>query len=278
MTIVERGQSFRGKGSRSNAVLQEADENLVAVEFHELAWDEGVGEFLREQFRVGVADAKGDHRAGVSKHGLPDFGRKLVKVLMREGETEAIFAGFSQNRRKTVGGEVVEFVNEQVEVSAIRLWRVGARHGCELKLSGEQGSEQIRFVGAEFSFGQIGDEHAAGVHDEAEIYFGFHLAEDIADRRVHEELADFVLNRSNGFAHKPRIIAREFLCPKAADKRVFDLANDPLAILGVGEHAVDAKKGSVLAVEQSDEGVVKDVFHARSPRIPPNTFERGNNP
>jgi hypothetical protein len=32
--------------------------------------------------RVGAADAKGDHRAGIAKDGLSDFGGKLIKVLM----------------------------------------------------------------------------------------------------------------------------------------------------------------------------------------------------
>jgi len=138
MAIVECRQSFRGEGCRGNAVFQKADENLVAVEFDELAGNEGIGEFLGQQFRVGVADAKSDQSAGIAKDRLPDFGGKLVKVLMREGQAEAIFAGFGQNRREAVGGEVVELVNEEVEVAPLCLRRVGARHGGELKLRGEQ--------------------------------------------------------------------------------------------------------------------------------------------
>ena len=178
-----------------------------------------MGEFLGQQFRVGVADAKSDHGAGVAEHGLPDFGRELVEVLVGEGQAQPILAGFGQNRRKAVGCEVVEFVNEQIEVAAIGFGRVGAGHGAQLKLRGEQGAEQVGFVGAEFAFRQVRDKDAAGVDHEAEVDFRFHLAENVSDGRVHEELADFVLNRCDSFAHEPWIVASEFVRPIAAHKR-----------------------------------------------------------
>ena len=56
---------------------------MVAVEIDKLFGEESIGEFLSEQFGVGVADAKGDHGAHIAKDGLPDLGDQLVKVLMR---------------------------------------------------------------------------------------------------------------------------------------------------------------------------------------------------
>ena len=55
---------------------------MKAVEFDELGRIERIGEFLGEQVRVGVADAKGYHRADIAKHGSPDIERELVEVLM----------------------------------------------------------------------------------------------------------------------------------------------------------------------------------------------------
>lgn len=249
---------------------------MVAIQFNELRGDERVREFLRQQFRVGVADAKTDHGAGVAKNGLPDFRGKLVKVLVGQRQAQPILARLSQDRRKAVGREVVELVNEQVEIATPGLRQVGARHGRELKLGREQRTQQIRLVGPEFAFGQVGDEHAAGVHQEAKINLGFDLAKNVPDRRVHQELADFVLNRCDGFADEARIVAGEFLRPEFAHERVINLAHDPRAIFRVGEHPVHPEQGSILAIEQGEEGVVEDVFHARPPRIAPDALEGGD--
>ena len=74
--------------------------------------------------------------------------------------------------------------------------------------------------------------------------------------RPVEEGAAIFLNRCDGFTHEARVVAREFVRPKIADERIFDLPDDPRAIVGVGEHAIHAEQGSVLTVEQGDEGVV----------------------
>ena len=103
--VVEGRQGLRRKGCRGNTVFEEAAEDLVAVEFDKLGRDEGFSEFLGQQFRVGVANAKGDHCAGVAKHGLPHFRSQLINVLVRERQTEAILASFSQNGCKAVGLE-----------------------------------------------------------------------------------------------------------------------------------------------------------------------------
>jgi hypothetical protein len=148
---------------------------------------------------------------------------------MREGQAEAVFAGLGQNRREAVGGEVVELVYEQVEVAAFGFGHVGAGHGRQLESGREQGTEQVGFVSPEFAFGEVGDEHAAGVHHEAEVHPGFHLSKNVPDGRVHEELADFVLNWGDGFPDEAIIVTGEFILPEAADERVIYLMDLPQA-------------------------------------------------
>jgi hypothetical protein len=60
---------------------------------------------------------------------------------------------------------------------------------------------------AQPAFGQIGDEHTPVVHHELETDLALHLTENVADHRTEEKLADFVLDGSNRFALKSRIVA-----------------------------------------------------------------------
>src|ERR1019366_5410204 len=101
---------------------------------------------------------------------------ELVNVLVRKDEGQTVFAGFRQNRSKSIGGEILELVNEEIEVGAQVFGAICPRHCAELKLSGEQGTEQIRFVVAETAFGEVGDEESFIVHDEGNLHLGLHLA------------------------------------------------------------------------------------------------------
>jgi phosphate-selective porin OprO/OprP len=62
-----------------------------------------------------------------------------------------------------------------------------------LELRGEQASEQVRLVRAEFSLGEIRDEDATRVHHEGDAHFGAHLAEDVADDGIEQELAELLM-------------------------------------------------------------------------------------
>lgn len=63
-------------------VFHELHEHFITVEVHEIGWWEGLAEFAREAFRIGVADAEGNERADIAEHGLPDGKRELLNVLM----------------------------------------------------------------------------------------------------------------------------------------------------------------------------------------------------
>ena len=59
-----------------------------------------------------------DQRAHVAEHGLLDRFGQLVNVLLRQRQAEPVFARLRKNRRKRIGREVLELVNEQV-----KFWR-----------------------------------------------------------------------------------------------------------------------------------------------------------
>ena len=64
-----------------------------------------------QHFRIRIPDAEGNQRADVAENRLPDERRKLVNVLVREGEAKTILARLGQNRREGVRAEILGLVS-----------------------------------------------------------------------------------------------------------------------------------------------------------------------
>ncbi len=129
----------------------------------------------------------------------------------------------------------------------------------------QQGTEQVRLVVAEFAFRQVGDKQSLVVHDEGDADPVLYLAENVANDRTGEELTKFVLDRRDGFASEPRVVIGVFALPERANVRIFDLSDNPRAIGVIGEQSVYAKQGRAVAFQKGRDGVIEDVFEARSP-------------
>src|SRR6185436_2455622 len=113
-----------------------------------------------------------------------------------------------------------KLVNEKIEIAAFFFRNIGAGHGAKLKLRGEERAKQIGLLMAEAALGEVGDEQSPVVHDERNTHLGFNLAENVADHWIHEKLPNLILNRRNGFAPEPLVIAFILVCPKGADEWV----------------------------------------------------------
>jgi hypothetical protein len=275
-TVLNGGKGSRSERFKIRPVLQQLHKHFVAIEVNEVGRGEGLAEFPREDFRVGVADAEGDERADVAEHGLPDGKRELVDVLMREGKAEAILAGFGENGSEGVGGEIVELVDVEKEIAAFVLRLIHAGHGRELELRREERAKQRGFVRAEAAFREVGNEDAFAVHHKRNAHLAPHLAENVAHHGIEQKLPELVLNRRDGLALKARVVALVFLRPKRAHERVAHMAHDSPPVGAIREEAVHAEQGSVRAIEQCGDGIVEDVFESRPPRIAPDAFERAN--
>src|ERR1035438_9613289 len=241
--IFQRRQHPGAERFSVGAILQQLHDRFVTVKVGNDARRKGVSEFLFHYLRIGVSDTKGDERSHIAKDGLADWKWKLVNVLVRKDEAQTVFASFRQNGGKGIGREILELVNEEVEVGALFFGAVGPPHRAELKLSGEQGPEQICFVVAETPFGEVCDEEPFIVHDEGNLHLGLHLAQNVPNNRIQKELAQLVLNRRDGLALKALVIPLVLFGPKRPDERVFDLTDHFGAETWIGEQPIDAQKG-----------------------------------
>lgn len=250
-----------------------ANEGFVSREINELPRVELFAEFAVQVFGIGEADAEGDERADIAKDGFPHGGGELGDVLMAQGEIEPVFSRLGQDGGEGLGGEVLELIDEEIEIASLVLGLTVAGHGGELKLSDEQGAEQVGFVVADLAFGQVGNEDAALIHDKRDAHLVAHLADDIADDRGEEQLAGLVLDRSDGFPLEAGIPAFVFVLPEVAEEGIVDLIHDPSAIGRVGEQSVESEQGGVRAMRQRGDGIVQDVFEPRPPAFMPQAFE-----
>jgi hypothetical protein len=259
-------------------VFHEFCQHLIPAQVNELLGNKFIRKLLFKDGGVGLADPKSNGAADIPKNRLTDGEGKLIHILVRQGQAEAIFAGLGQKGCKCVGGEVLKFVNEQEKVAAFLLRLVGAVHGRQLELRHQKRTEQIGLVVAQPAFGQIGDEQASVVHQELETDLALHLAENVADHRTEEKLADFVLDGRNRLPLEAGIVAGVFAFPEFPDEGVFDLPDYPGAVNIVREQPINAQQGSVRAFQQRRNRVVEDVFHPRPPGIMPDALESADNP
>jgi hypothetical protein len=197
---------------------------------------------------------------------------------VRECETQPVFAGLGEDRGKGIGAEVLELVDEKVEVAALGFRPVRPGHRRQLKLRHEQRPKQVGLVVAETPLGEVGDEQAPVVHHERETQLASDLAQDVSHHWIQQELTELVLDRGNGLAFEPLVVAGVFLRPEGADERVFDLADDSFPEPVLSEQPVDGQERHVLAIEQTSDRVVQEVFKPRPPRITPDGFERPDYP
>src|ERR1035441_5489735 len=274
--ILQRRQHPGAERLPVGSIFQQFYDCLVTVKVGNDARREGVSEFLFHHLRIGVSDAKGDERSHIAEDGLTDRKWKLVNVLVRKNEAQTVFTGFRQNGGKSIGREILKLVNEEIEVGARVFGAVCPPHCAELKLGGEQGTEQIRFVMAETPFGEVCDEEPFIVHDEGNLHVGLHLAQNVPNNRIQEKLTELVLNRCDGLALKALVIPLILFGPKRPDERVFDLTDHFGGEVWIGKQAVDAQKGCVPAIKECRYGVVEEIFQAWSPGITPNSFEGGH--
>src|SRR5579859_7035642 len=76
---------------------------------------------------------------------------------------------------------------------------------------------------------------------------------------------------------KQRVVLLEFIYPKRTHHRIIDLLHHPRSVASIGEHPLHAEKTDVVAMQQSRDGGVEDVFQARSPKVRPNALKCAHN-
>ncbi len=177
---------------------------------------------LGETHRVVGADLEGDHRADVAEDGVRGLVVELRQILVGDDQGEAVLAGFAEGAGEAAGGEVLELVDVKAEVAAVGLWDVGTGHRSLLDAGDEQGSEQSRVVLAQAARAEIDDQDLAVVHDTPQVERPTGLADDVADRGVGQERADFVLNRGDGLGAIVVGPRRELMHPERPHDRVAD--------------------------------------------------------
>lgn len=111
----------------------------------------GVEGFLHE-FGIGDAEASRHDGTDVAEDAFADLIGELSHELIGEDKVEAVFAGFAEDTFETLGGEVLELVDEETEVGAIIFRGVGATHGGGLKFHDEDHAEEFAVEFAHFAF------------------------------------------------------------------------------------------------------------------------------
>ena len=194
---------------------------------------------------------------------------------MGEGKRQAVLAALAQYLAEGLRGKRGELVNVEVEgwVGGLRI----AAHGGEVELRDEEAPQELCGAVANGAFGKVHDKDTMLVHDSTDVKGRCALPQYVAGEGRGKELADFVEDRSDGFAAVAVRPGAKVFYPVGADFGVSHLGNDVLAVLLTDEHTPYTQKGSVGGVEKRGNGVVYELFHAAfSPRIFPDVLKGGH--
>ena len=88
-----------------------------------------------------------------------------------------------------------------------------------------------------------------------------------ARQRVGEECSPLVLDRRDRFAAEAVVPAGEGLFPVRPDDGVGDAADDRAAEVRFDQQSLQAQERCARSLQQSQQAVSEDVFHARAPAI-----------
>jgi hypothetical protein len=82
-------------------------------------------ELCSEHRRVDRSDTKRDNCSGVAEYGMLKLLRKLRNMLVRRDQRKTPLASFRKDRCEAISRKILEFVDVQREVEALRSDRVG---------------------------------------------------------------------------------------------------------------------------------------------------------
>src|SRR5437762_13273687 len=101
---------------------------------------------------------------------------------MGQREAQTVLSRLTENRGKTLGHEILELIDGEVEIDP--LWLENCRafeRGC-LKPGDQEGAHQVRLVRSQDPFGKVGNEDTLVIDDKIEVQLPVKLAQNIAYR------------------------------------------------------------------------------------------------
>ena len=99
--------------------------------------------FRSKQFRIAAANAKGNQRAGITKHGRSHGMRELICKLIYEAKMQRKFARLGKKRGERIRTERLKFVDMHEEGDTLMRGSCAALHSYELQMRDEQRAQEI---------------------------------------------------------------------------------------------------------------------------------------
>src|SRR3989344_7937469 len=110
---------------------------------------------------------------------------------MSERERKSVFARFGKDSNKRFGRKVLELVNVEIKISALRFGRIGARESRRLYFGEKQRTQKVG-IAFELAFSQLYKQDFTLVHNFSEVERAFGCDEHLAQSGVKEKRAHFV--------------------------------------------------------------------------------------
>jgi len=143
--LVGRGldrwrQGSHRKGRARLPVDQHTDIGLILRKRKQVGRQKIAAEVLRQNLGVALRALERYGGSDVAEQAGPGRFVELLDELTGDRQCQSVLSGLRENRGKSFGGEVAEFVDLGEEIAAVLLGHVGPTHGGELQGGHEQGT------------------------------------------------------------------------------------------------------------------------------------------
>src|SRR3989344_2384915 len=232
--------------------------------------------FLRHIFGVLRTDLEAEDGTDVTEHGVAhlrvrlvigcSLSDKLADVLGRHDETELVLPSLTEDCRKRVRHEVLEFVDVQIKPATLILRHIRARQRSHVHFIDEYETEKLCVHVADFSFAEVHEKDLSFVHDLTNVERALRLSDDVAHRRIRHERTELGREIRNHFFLLARAGLRDFMFPEAADDDVLAFANFVSLKLAIDEEPghVDQGRSSLFVIHEGEAAVTEVVLDARA--------------
>lgn len=254
------------------SVDHELHDALEFVHVDKVAIREVWSELLGEEFRILRPDFVRKECSHVTEDGVfeVDVGLRqrvglvqLSKVLVRDHEAQAVFAGFGEDGFDGVGDVVLELVDIEEEILTILLLHGLATHGRDLHFGNHHHAEELRIEVPEDAFGQVDEEDLLVLHDVEHVEGRLGLADDVAHHGVRDEPAELRLEVRDDFGFFTIAHLGVGEVPPCLYDGVFERAAAFFLEFVVGKETDDVgQRGAARVVHEGEDAVSEVVLDA----------------
>src|SRR5581483_1392723 len=167
------GNSDCAERLRSNAINHELEVDTAIWQLHQIDGLKFIDKFAHKVWSILATEAERDDRAGVTEHSVAHVGFKLLEILVRNGESDAILTELGEHICDGECREGLKFIDIDKEIAPLLRRQIRAAVCSQADRRDEQSAEERGAILSDPTFGKIDQKNLTFVHDRSDVQIMF---------------------------------------------------------------------------------------------------------